>query len=233
MNQISAFWFERTKDIVSNHLVSTAVESFPQPLPQYARELQGRSSLVKRCEPLPIECVVRGYLAGSGWKDYQQTGGVCGIQLPKNLRESDRLPRSIFTPATKAQEGHDINISFDEAVEIVGRDVADQVRRFSLALYKWGSAYARERGIIICDTKFEFGRIGSELFLIDEVLTRTRPASGRRTSTLRERRNLPLTNSSYATIWRRWTGTRRLRDRTCPQRSSRPLPNGTSRPSAC
>ena len=171
LNQISAFWFERTKDIVSNHLVSTAVESFPQPLPQYARELQGRSSLVKRCEPLPIECVVRGYLAGSGWKDYQQTGGVCGIQLPKNLRESDRLPRSIFTPATKAQEGHDINISFDEAVEIVGRDVADQVRRFSLALYKWGSAYARERGIIICDTKFEFGRIGSELFLIDEVLT--------------------------------------------------------------
>ena len=134
-------------------------------------ELQGRSSLVKRCEPLPIECVVRGYLAGSGWKDYQQTGRVCGIRLPDNLREADGLPSCIFTPATKAQTGHDINISFDEAAEIVGREVAQQVRRFSLKLYKWGSAYARERGIIICDTKFEFGRIGSRLYLIDEVLT--------------------------------------------------------------
>jgi len=171
LNQISAFWFELTKDIVPNHLVSTDVESFPQPLPQYALELQGRSSLVKRCEPLPIECVVRGYLAGSGWKDYQDTGRVCGIRLPDNLRESDRLPRSMFTPATKAQAGHDINISFDEAVEMVGHEVAQQVRRFSLDLYKWGSTYARERGIIICDTKFEFGRIGSQLYLIDEVLT--------------------------------------------------------------
>ena len=171
LNQISAFWFELTKDIVPGHLVSTDVDSFPQPLPQYALELQGRSSLVKRCEPLPIECVVRGYLAGSGWKDYQQTGRVCGIRLPDNLREADGLPSCIFTPATKAQTGHDINISFDEAAEIVGREVAQQVRRFSLKLYKWGSAYARERGIIICDTKFEFGRIGSRLYLIDEVLT--------------------------------------------------------------
>ena len=171
LNQISAFWFRKTRDIVPNHLVSTDVDSFPQPLPQYARELRGRSSLVKRCEPLPIECVVRGHLAGSGWKDYQQTGQVCGIQLPKNLRESDQLPRAIFTPATKAQEGHDLNISFDEAAEMVGRDVAEQVRRFSLELYKWGSAYARERGIIICDTKFEFGRIGSQIILIDEALT--------------------------------------------------------------
>ncbi len=171
LNQISAFWFELTKDIVPSHLVSTDVESFPQPLPQYARELQGRSSLVKRCEPLPIECVVRGYLAGSGWKDYQDSGRVCGIRLPAKLRESDRLPTPIFTPATKAQTGHDINISLDEAIEMVGREVALQVRHFSLELYKWGSRYARERGIIICDTKFEFGRIGSHLYLIDEVLT--------------------------------------------------------------
>ncbi len=171
LNQISAFWFDLTGDIVPSHLVSTDVASFPPPLPQYTAELQGRSSLVKRCEPLPIECVVRGYLAGSGWKDYQQTGEVCGIPLPDKLRESDRLPGAIFTPATKAQTGHDINISFDAAVELVGRDVAEQVRRFSLELYEWGSRYARERGIIICDTKFEFGRIGSHLYLIDEVLT--------------------------------------------------------------
>ncbi len=171
LNQISAFWFERTKHIVANHLVSTDVESFPQPLPQYAQELRGRSSLVKHCEPLPIECVVRGYLAGSGWKDYQQTGSVCGIKLRRGLVESDKLHSAIFTPATKAKSGHDINISFDEAAEIVGRDLADQVRRISLKLYSWGSEYARQKGIIICDTKFEFGRIGSHLYLIDEVLT--------------------------------------------------------------
>lgn len=171
LNQISAFWFERTKEIVDNHLVSTDVGSFPPPLNQYAPELRGRSSLVKRCEPLPIECVVRGYLTGSGWKDYQQTGSVCGIKLRPGLMQSDQLRNAIFTPATKAKSGHDLNISFKEAAAIVGRDLAEEVRRISLDLYAWGSDYARQKGIIICDTKFEFGRIGNRLYLIDEVLT--------------------------------------------------------------
>ena len=171
LNQISSFWFERTKHIVDNHLVSIDVQSFPDPLNQYVPELSGRSSLVKRCDPLPIECVVRGYLTGSGWKDYKQTGSVCGIKLGAGLMESDQLDSPIFTPATKAKTGHDINFSFDEASQIVGRDLAEKVRRISLELYRWGSDYAREKGIIICDTKFEFGQIGSQLYLIDEVLT--------------------------------------------------------------
>lgn len=171
LTQMSAFWFERTHNIVKNHLVSTDVVSFPEPLPQYANQLEGRSTLATRCEPLAIECVVRGYLTGSGWKDYCSTGSVCGISLPKGMVESEKLSELIFTPATKAQSGHDENISFERAAEIVGQDIADRVRAISLDLYSWAAEYALERGIIICDTKFEFGLKDNDLILIDEILT--------------------------------------------------------------
>lgn len=171
LTQMSAFWFERTSNIVKNHLISTDVDSFPEPLPHYANQLEGRSTLATRCEPLAIECVVRGYLTGSGWKDYCSTGSVCGINLPEGMVESEKLSELIFTPATKAQSGHDENISFEKAAEIVGQDIANQVRDLSLNLYSWAAEYALERGIIICDTKFEFGLKDNKLVLIDEILT--------------------------------------------------------------
>jgi phosphoribosylaminoimidazole-succinocarboxamide synthase len=171
LTQMSAFWFEKTRKIVNNHLISIDVGSFPEPLPDYANQLKGRSTLATRCEPLAIECVVRGYLTGSGWKDYCSTGSVCGISLPEGMVESEKLSELIFTPATKAQSGHDENISFERAAEIVGQDIADRVRTISLDLYSWAAEYALERGIIICDTKFEFGLQGNDLILIDEILT--------------------------------------------------------------
>jgi phosphoribosylaminoimidazole-succinocarboxamide synthase len=171
LTQMSAFWFEQTRKIVNNHLISIDVGSFPEPLPDYANQLKGRSTLATRCEPLAIECVVRGYLTGSGWKDYCSTGSVCGISLPEGMVESEKLSELIFTPATKAQSGHDENISFERAAEIVGQDIADRVRTISLDLYSWAAEYALERGIIICDTKFEFGLQGNDLILIDEILT--------------------------------------------------------------
>ena len=181
LNQISAFWFDRTRSIVANHVVSTDVAAYPAPA--RAAWLRGRSMLVTRAEPLPIECVARGYLSGSGWKDYQVTGEVCGIRLPNGLRESDRLPSLIFTPATKAQSGHDINIREPQAVELVGRRLFDRVRDLTLRLYAEGAAHAESRGIIIADTKFEFGLLPADqgthagrpaeerLLLIDEVFT--------------------------------------------------------------
>ena len=171
LTQMSAFWFERTSNIVENHLISTDVHSFPEPLPHHANQLEGRSTLATRCEPLAIECVVRGYLTGSGWKDYCSTGSVCGINLPEGMVESEKLSELIFTPATKAQSGHDENISFERAAEIVGQDIANQVRDLSLDLYSWAAEYALERCIIICDTKFEFGLKDNKLVLIDEILT--------------------------------------------------------------
>lgn len=173
LTQISTFWFERLDQdqIVRHHLVTARTEEFPESLQPHREVLEGRSMLVKRCQPLAIECVVRGYLAGSGWKEYRETGEICGISLPPGLKESDQLPEPIFTPATKAVTGHDENISFERAAEIVGRETAEQVREWSLRIYRWARDYARERGIIICDTKFEFGRDGDELILIDEVLT--------------------------------------------------------------
>jgi phosphoribosylaminoimidazole-succinocarboxamide synthase len=171
LTQMSAFWFEQTRKIVNNHLISIDVGSFPEPLPDYVNQLKGRSTLATRCEPLAIECVVRGYLTGSGWKDYCSTGSVCGISLPEGMVESEKLSELIFTPATKAQSGHDENISFERAAEIVGQDIADRVRTISLDLYSWAAEYALERGIIICDTKFEFGLQGNDLILIDEILT--------------------------------------------------------------
>jgi phosphoribosylaminoimidazole-succinocarboxamide synthase len=176
LNQLSAFWFGETSDIVANHMRSTRVDEFPAAAREHADVLQGRSMLVRRTEPFPIECVARGYLSGSGWKEYQQTGSVCGVKLPEGLRESDRLPEPIFTPATKAATGHDINISEDEAGRIVGRETVEKLRNMTLRLYSRGSAHAEHRGIIVADTKFEFGRMPDgankgDIILIDEALT--------------------------------------------------------------
>ena len=164
LTQISHFWFDKYADLVPNHRVANG-------LPDHLAHLASRSMVVKKAEPLEIECIVRGYIAGSGWKEYQRDGTVCGIQLPENLLESAELEQPLFTPSTKADEGHDENISFEQAVEIEGREVAEKVRDLSLQIYTEAREYARERGIIIADTKFEFGKLDGELILIDEVLT--------------------------------------------------------------
>ena len=171
LTQLSAFWFRQLEGIAENHLISARVEEFPAALDPFREQLEGRSMLVRKCRPLPIECVVRGYLAGSGWQEYCQSGRICGIQLPSGLRKSEELPEPIFTPATKAVSGHDENISFERAAESIGRELAEKVRELSLQIYNHARRYALERGIIICDTKFEFGMQGSHLLLIDEVLT--------------------------------------------------------------
>jgi phosphoribosylaminoimidazole-succinocarboxamide synthase len=172
LTQISLYWFEIMKPIIENHLISADVKDFPAVCQSYADTLRGRSMLVKKAEPLPIECVVRGYISGSGWKSYQESRTVCGIALAPGLRESDQLPEPIFTPSTKEELGaHDINIDFDETVKRIGIDLASKVRDLSLAIYKKGAEMALVKNIIIADTKFEFGRIDDQLILIDEVLT--------------------------------------------------------------
>jgi phosphoribosylaminoimidazole-succinocarboxamide synthase len=172
LTQISAFWFRLLAEVTPNHLISLKVADFPPACQPYREILSGRTMLVRKTKPLPVECIVRGYLAGSGWADYQKTGAVCGIPLPSGLRESDRLPEPIFTPSTKAELGtHDENITFAEAVAAIGPDLAARVREVSLELYRRASAWAEPRGIILADTKFEFGLINGELLLIDEVLT--------------------------------------------------------------
>jgi len=171
LTMFSHFWFERVSDLVPNHLLAKADEPLPEAVQAHAEQIGRRAMVVKKAQPLAIECVVRGYLAGSGWKEYQKQGTVCGIGLPDGLNNSSKLPEPIFTPATKAEEGHDENISFDEAVNIVGKDIADQARDLSIELYKRGRDHAAEKGIIIADTKFEFGIFEGELILIDEVLT--------------------------------------------------------------
>ena len=178
LTQLSAFWFERFADLTPHHLVSVDVDDFPAVLQPHREVLRGRSMLVRKTTPLPVECVARGYLSGSGWKEYQKTGAVCAIALPPGLRESDRLPAPIFTPATKAETGHDENISEAEAGRIVGDDVIGRLRDLTLAIYSLGVAHAATRGILIADTKFEFGLASNgngsphqELVLIDEVLT--------------------------------------------------------------
>ena len=172
LTQISLYWFEIMKPIIANHVLSADVNAYPAECRPYVETLQGRSMLVKKTEPLPIECVVRGYLSGSGWKSYQDSGTVCGIELPRGLQESDKLPEPIFTPSTKEELGaHDINIDFDEAAQRIGGSLASKVKQLSLAIYKKGAEMAAEKRIIIADTKFEFGLIGEELILIDEVLT--------------------------------------------------------------
>jgi phosphoribosylaminoimidazole-succinocarboxamide synthase len=190
LTQLSAFWFERMGDLVPHHLITTDVGRMPVRLQPHRDVLKGRSMLCRRTRPIPIECVARGYLSGSGWKEYQQTGSVCGVKLPSGLRESDRLPQPIFTPATKAESGHDVNISEDEAATIVGRDLVTRLKQLTLEIYRRGCEHAESKGIIIADTKFEFGLarrsaagakaarssadvIGDddEIILIDEVLT--------------------------------------------------------------
>ncbi len=172
LNQITLFWMEKFKHIIPNHLLESDVNRFPAELAPWKDELEGRSVLVRKASPLPVECIVRGYITGSGWKDYQATGSLCGYALPANLRESDKLEPAIFTPSTKAELGqHDENISVAQAAQLLGEDLARQVEETSLAIYEAGRAYAAGRGIIVADTKFEFGMIDGKLHLIDEVLT--------------------------------------------------------------
>lgn len=171
LTQLSYFWFARTESFQPNHLVSRAGQALPAQLSSHADVLNGRCMVVKKAQPLAIECVVRGYLAGSGWKEYKQRQTVCGVALPPGLKESSELPEPIFTPATKAETGHDENISFEQAAAIVGAGIAERARAASLKIYKEARDYARTRGIIIADTKFEFGIYDGELILIDEVLT--------------------------------------------------------------
>ena len=176
LTQLSGFWFERMGDLVPHHVISLDANAFPEPARRHADVLRGRTMLVRKTDPVPIECVARGYLSGSGWKEYQQSGSVCGVKLPAGLRESDRLPEPIFTPATKAESGHDVNISEDEAGKIVGRDLMTRLKTLTLEIYRRGCEHAESKGIIIADTKFEFGLVGSrnpatDVVLIDEVLT--------------------------------------------------------------
>jgi phosphoribosylaminoimidazole-succinocarboxamide synthase len=172
LTQISLFWFKIMESLLPNHVVSSNVDNYPDICKPYAEILRGRSMLVKKAEPLPIECIVRGYISGSGWNDYRASGRICGIKLPKNLKESDKLPKPIFTPSTKAEKGlHDININFDETIKKIGKHLADQVRTLSLEIYDKGADFAYKKGIIIADTKFEFGLFEDNLILIDEVMT--------------------------------------------------------------
>jgi phosphoribosylaminoimidazole-succinocarboxamide synthase len=171
LTQLSIFWFDFLRDVTPTHFLTAQLNEYPEPLPQFADQLEGRSMLVKRAEMVEIECVARGYLSGSGWKEYQQQGTVCGIPLPKGLRESDKLPEPIFTPATKAQTGHDENVSFEHVVSLIGEDLTKRLRDLTLEIYSRAAKYAETKGIIIADTKFEFGFVGDELVLGDEVLT--------------------------------------------------------------
>jgi phosphoribosylaminoimidazole-succinocarboxamide synthase len=172
LNQLSAFWFARTGGIITNHVISTNVDAYPAAARQYRSQLDGRSVLARRTTPIQVECVARGYISGSGWKDYKATGEVCGIPLPKGLRESDRLPEPIFTPATKAESGHDENISEEAAAKVVGADLLARLKKLTMELYAHGVAHAESKGIILADTKFEFGITDQgDLIVIDEMMT--------------------------------------------------------------
>jgi len=169
LTQLSLFWFDLLRDLIPNHVLSAT--SFPALFDKYTDDLAGRSMLVRKTQPLPIECVARGYLSGSGWKEYRATGAICGIRLPAGLQESDKLPEPVFTPATKATSGHDENISFERAASLLGHDLAARVRSVTLEIYRRAAAYAEPRGILVADTKFEFGLLTGELIWIDEALT--------------------------------------------------------------
>ena len=172
LTQISAFWFKEMEDLIGNHLITDEVDQFPEICKPYAEILEGRSMLVKKAGPLPVECIVRGYISGSGWKSYQKEGHVCGITLPQGLKESDKLPQPLYTPSTKAEVGdHDINVDFDHTVKLLGKAQAEKLRDLSLAIYNRGVEKALAKNIIIADTKFEFGVVDGEIILIDEVLT--------------------------------------------------------------
>ncbi len=195
LNLISAFWFEKTSHIVKNHMIEWDFNKFPEELKKY-EYLKNRSMIVKKAKPLPVECIVRGYLVGSGYKEYLKQGTVCGIKLPENLKLASRLEEPIFTPSTKAESGHDENISFEKMKEIIGEEKAEKVKEISLSLYKFAYKYAFERGIIIADTKFEFGEVDGEIVLIDEALT---PDSSRfwPVESYREGQNPPSFDKQY------------------------------------
>ena len=171
LTRISMLWFEFTKDIIPNHFLTANIKEYPDKLQKYADELRGRSMLVRKASPIPVECIVRGYLSGSGWKEYQKQQSICGIKLPQGLKESDKLPEPIFTPSTKEDAGHDINVSQAFVEKSIGKDITEKLQKTSIALYNKASSYAESKGIIIADTKFEFGMHDGEMILIDEVLT--------------------------------------------------------------
>ncbi|MBU1711730.1 MAG: phosphoribosylaminoimidazolesuccinocarboxamide synthase [Proteobacteria bacterium] len=172
LTQISLFWFDIIKPLIQNHVISSDVRDYPSDCRQYSDILNKRSMLVRKTEPLPVECVVRGYLSGSGWESYQKTGEICGVKLPKGLKESDRLPEPIFTPSTKEEVGiHDVNIDFNETAKRIGKELAEKVKKLSIDIYEKGARIADKKGIIIADTKFEFGLLGNDIIIIDEVLT--------------------------------------------------------------
>jgi phosphoribosylaminoimidazole-succinocarboxamide synthase len=171
LNNISNFWFEKMEDIIQNHLEKTKFDNFPKKLKDYRDTLYGRSILVKKAEPVKVECIVRGFITGSGWRSYKKTGQVCGIELPDNLKESQELDTPLFTPTTKAEKGHDENITFEEMKDFIGKDLATRIKNVSISIYEKAKEYAKDRGIIIADTKFEFGIYGGELIIIDEILT--------------------------------------------------------------
>ena len=205
LTALSAYWFDRTTGIIANHMISTQPDDYPPEAKQHANELRGRSMLVREAEPVLIECVARGYITGSGWKEYKETGTVCGITLPKGLVESDQLPEPIFTPATKADTGHDENISFERAAGIAGLELMTALRDVTLSLYSFAAEHARERGIIIADTKFEFGVTDGDILLIDEALT---PDSSRfwPASEYRPGRGQPSFDKQYVRDWLDATG---------------------------
>ncbi len=171
LTQISSFWFSFLKEDMDNHIVTTDIDQLPDELKEFKEQIEGRFMLVKKCQVVPFECVVRGYLAGSGWKEYQKQGSVCGVKLQPGLRQSDKLPEPIFTPATKAESGHDENVNYEYMAKDIGEDTAAKLKEISLQLYKKAAAYAESKGIIIADTKFEFGILNDKIILVDEVLT--------------------------------------------------------------
>ena len=171
LTQISAFWFDYFKDIIPNHMISADISDFPSELQEYADQLYGRSMLVKKAEVLPIECIVRGYISGSAWRSYKKDNTVCGMKLPSGMQESEQFDEPLFTPSTKAETGHDENISYEEMENIIGADDAAKLKELSLKIYKTAAEYARKKGIIIADTKFEFGKIGDQIIIVDELLT--------------------------------------------------------------
>ena len=218
LTQLSLFWFRLLADVLPNHVVTANVAEYGPELAPFRDQLEGRSMIVIKTEPLPVECVVRGYIAGSGWKDYRATGAVCGISLPPGLQESQRLEPALFTPSTKAETGHDENISFARVEQTLGRERAAEVRDVSLEIYRRAHAHAEERGIILADTKFEFGVRDGRLIWIDEALTPTRPASGRATDTRQGAASRASTSSTCVTIWRPWPGTNGRRVPRCRPR---------------
>lgn len=171
LTKLSIFWFREMEDIIGNHLIETDADRFPEKLRKHSDILKGRSMIVKKAQPFPVECVVRGYLAGSGWTDYRETGRACGVELPQGLLESSKLQEPLFTPTTKAEEGHDMSISFTEMADSIGADLAARLRDASIAIYERAAALAEERGIIVADTKFEFGLVDGRIIVIDEILT--------------------------------------------------------------